>query len=178
VDARAVVAASGLQRDGIPNGSWLTRILCWRYNGSGFIASAKDDKMNARSSPGNSSGKRAILPGFAVQIFRLLRMFWLTELALLLVVLYGLYAGWSAPRQWSDGLFFAAAVQVMIAGIITVGSARDPTDAFSVRHIANANIADTRHELIVNMLRQRSFGLRAFAGGVLTILIAWLVLRV
>ena len=68
--------------------------------------------MNADSSPDNPSGKQKILPGCAVWIFHLLRMFWLTELALLIVVLYGLRAGWST-RQWSDGLFFGAAAQIM-----------------------------------------------------------------
>ncbi len=71
--------------------------------------------MNATLSPGNPSEKRTKLASFAALIFLLLRMFWVTELILLLVVLYGLYAGWSELSQWSDAFFYAAIAQMFIA---------------------------------------------------------------
>jgi hypothetical protein len=134
--------------------------------------------MNADSSPGNPSEKRAILPGWAALIFRLLRMFWLTALALLLVVLYGLRAGWSAPRQWSDGFFIAGCIQVMIAAISLMSPPGEALDASSLRYVANSNVSDTRQQLILDTLRRKKFGLGAGIGGLLTMLIAAVVLLV
>ena len=133
--------------------------------------------MNADSSPGNSVEKRAIPPGCAALVLKVFRMFWFTAVILLLVVLYGLYAGWSAPRQWSDGFFLAAAAQVMFAGISMLGSSRDPSYAAEVRYVADGNITETHKQLVIDLLRRETFAVRAFAGGVLTILIAWIALR-
>ena len=134
--------------------------------------------MNAVPPSKNSSAKPARRTSCARLVFQLLRMFWLTELALLLVVLYGLRAGWSAPQQWSDGFFIAAALQVVIAGITMVGSSRETEDASWVRYVVNSNITETRQQLVLSMMRKETFGLRAFLGGLLTVLIAVLVSRV
>jgi hypothetical protein len=134
--------------------------------------------MNSDSSPSNPSGKQAILPGCAVWIFHLLRMFWLTELALLLVVLYGLYAGWSTPRQWSDGLFIDALIQIMVAGVTMYGTRGEALESSLVRYVDRGSISETRSLLVLDTLRRMKFGLRAFLGGMLTMLIAALVLWV
>lgn len=128
--------------------------------------------MNADSSRGNRSEKRAILPGSAVLIFHLLRMFWFTALALLIVVLYGLRAGWSAPWQWSDGFSIAAAAQVMIGAITMLAPAGEALDASSLRYVAKGDITETRQQLIVDTLRRKKFGVRVFIGAFLTILIS------
>jgi hypothetical protein len=134
--------------------------------------------MNADSSPDNPSGKRRILPGCAVWIFQLLRMFWLTGLALLIVVLYGLRMGWSTPRQWSDGLFLGAAAQIMVAGVMILGSKGEALDASSVRYVDQGNVNETYSQLVIDKLRRMKFGLIAFLGGLLTMLMAGLVLWV
>ena len=134
--------------------------------------------MNADSFPDNPSGKRKILPGCAVWIFHLLRMFWLTELALLVVVLYGLRVGWSTPRQWSDGLFFGAIAQIIAAGIAVFGSRGEALDASSTRYVDHANVTETFRLLSHESLRKNKFGLIAFLGGVLTMLIAGFMLWV
>lgn len=110
--------------------------------------------------------------------FKILRMFWLTEATLILVVIYGLYSGWSTPRQWSDGLFLAAAAQLLIGGISILGSSRDYSYAFLARYVAKGDVTETQKQLGVEMLRQQSFGKSAFLGGLLTLLIAWLALKV
>ena len=69
-------------------------------------------------------------------------MFWLTELALLLVVLYGLHSGWSTPRQWSDGLFIDAVVQLVVAGAMMYSTRGDALDASWVRYVNHGNIAE------------------------------------
>ena len=134
--------------------------------------------MNADSSSDNPSGKRKILPGCVVWIFHLLRMFWLTELALLIVFLYGLRGGWSTPRQWSDGLFFGAIAQILVAGIIMLGSRGEALDASSTRYVDHGNVTETFQMLALESLRQKKFGVIAFLGGVLTMLIAGVVLWV
>jgi hypothetical protein len=134
--------------------------------------------MNADSSPDNPSGKRKILPGCVVWIFHLLRMFWLTELVLLIVVLYGLLVGWSTPRQWSDGLFFGAAVQIMVAGIMLLGSRGEALDASSTRYVDHGNITDTFRLLSSESLRKKRFGVIVFLGGLLTMLISGFALWV
>ena len=134
--------------------------------------------MNADSSPGNPSGKRKILPGCAVWIFHLLRMFWLTELALLIVVLFGLRGGWSTPRQWSDGLFICAAAQMMIAGVMILAASGEALDASSVRYLDHGNVNETYSQLVFDKLRRRKFGVAAFLGGMLTMLISGFVLWV
>jgi hypothetical protein len=128
--------------------------------------------MNADSSPGNPSEKRAILSGCPALIFHLLRMFWFTALALLIVVGYGLRAGWSTPKQWSDGFFFSAVAQLLIAVVTLMAPPGEALDASSVRYVTNGNIAETRSELILDTLRRKKFGIRAFIGFLLTILIA------
>lgn len=132
--------------------------------------------MNADSTSDNPSGKRQILPGCAVWIFYLLRMFWLTELALLIVVLYGLHASWSTPRQWSDGLFFGAVAQIMVAGITMLGSSGNALDASSMRYVDHGNVTETFRLLSLESLRKKKFGVVAFLGGLLTMLIAGFVL--
>ncbi len=142
---------------------------------------ALDDKaiqMDADSSPGNPSQKRAVRPGFAARFFNLLRMFWVFALALLLVVLFGLRAGWSAPRQWSDGFFIAAFAQVIIAAVSLLGTRGEAFDASWVRYVDKGSVNDTRYELWLDALRKRRFGLTAFLGALLTFLIAALVLWV
>jgi hypothetical protein len=134
--------------------------------------------MNTDSYPGNPSAKRAILSGCAVWIFHLLRMFWLTELALLLVVLYGLHAGWSTPRQWSDGLFISAFAQIVVASATMYGTRGEALDASYVRYVNHGNITETHNQLVLDALHRMKFGLRAFLGGLLTMLIAALVLLV
>jgi hypothetical protein len=134
--------------------------------------------MNADSSPDNPSEKRKILPGYIVWIFHLLRMFWLTELVLLIVVLYGLGVGWSTPRQWSDGVFFGAMAQIMFAGVTILGSRGEALDASSLRYVDHGNITETFRLLSLEALRKKKFGLIAFLGGLLTMLIAALVLLV
>ncbi|HCE17549.1 MAG TPA: hypothetical protein DEQ80_06795 [Anaerolinea thermolimosa] len=116
-------------------------------------------------------------PGRTGIIFQVLRTFWLTEVTLILVAIYGLYSGWSTPRQWSDGLFLAAAAQLMIGGISFLGSSRDYSYAFLARYVTKGDVTETQKQLGVEMLRQQSFGKRAFLGGLLTLLIAWLALR-
>ncbi len=132
--------------------------------------------MNADSSPGNSSKMHTSIPGVAVWIFRLLRTFWLTELALLLVALYGLQAGWSIKRQWSDGFFVAALAQIIIAGMTILGSPQELSGASYVRYIANSSISDTFHELLSISLHKQRFGVRAFIGALITLLISGLFL--
>jgi hypothetical protein len=134
--------------------------------------------MNADSSPDNPSGKRKILPGCVVWIFHLLRMFWLTELVLLIVGLYGLRVDWSTPRQWSDGLFFGAVAQIMVAGITLLGSRGEALDASSTRYVDHGNITETFHLLSLESLRKKKFGVIAFLGGMLTMLIAGFALWV
>jgi hypothetical protein len=134
--------------------------------------------MNIDSSPDNLSGKRKILPGCAVWIFHMLRIFWLTELVLLIVVLYGLRVGWDTPQQWSDGLFFSAVVQIMVAGVTLLGSGGEGLDASSARYVDHGNIMETLRLLSIESLHKRHFGLIAFLGGMLTLLIAGFVLWV
>ena len=134
--------------------------------------------MNTDTSPDNPSGERKILPGCVAWVFQLLRMFWLTELALLIVGLYGLRAGWSTPRQWSDGLFFGAAIQLMIAGVTILGSRGEALDSSSLRYVDHGNVAETFGLLAFDALRKRRFGVIAFLGGLLTMLIAGLVIWV
>ena len=134
--------------------------------------------MNADSSPDNPSGKRKTLPGCAVWIFQLLRMFLFTELVLLIVVLYGLCVGWSTPRQWSDGLFFGASVQIMVAGITLLGSRGEAMDASSTRYVDHGNITDTFRLLSSESLRKKRFGVIAFLGGLLTMLLSGFALWV
>ncbi len=124
----------------------------------------------------NPSEKRAILPGCAALIFHLVRMFWLTALALLMVVLYGLRAGWSAPQQWSDGFFTAAMAQVVIAAAMLLAPAGEALDASSVRYVANADVTENRYQLILDSLRRQKFGMRAFIGALLTVLISAVLL--
>ena len=134
--------------------------------------------MSADSSPDNPSGKRITQPGCVVWIFHLLRMFWLTELVLLIVVLYGLCVGWSTPRQWSDGLFFGASAQIMVAGIMLLGSRGEALDASSTRYVDHGNITETFRLLSSESLRKKKFGVMAFLGGLLTMLIAGFALWV
>lgn len=135
--------------------------------------------MNADFSPDNPSPQRTtLLPGWAVWIFRLLRTFWLTGLVLLIVVVYGLYTGWSTPRQWSDGLFFGAAAQMMVAGITILGSRGEELDASSARYLDRGNVTETFRTLASDALRRKRFGAIAFLGGALTMLIAAIVIWV
>ena len=134
--------------------------------------------MSADSAPDDPSDERKILPGCVGWIFQLPRMFWLAELTLLIVGLYGLRAGWSTERQWSDGLFFGAAVQLMVAGVTLLGSRWEALDSSSLRYVDHGNVAETFGVLALESLRKRKFGVIAFLGGMLTMLISGLVLWV
>ena len=127
--------------------------------------------MNADSSSGNPSGKRASPPGWAASIFQLLRLFWLTVLAWLIVVLYGLNAGWSTHPQWSNGFFIAAFAQVIIAASMVIQPGED-FSSFTVRYVANGDIDQTRRQMVLESLRKQKFGVRAFIGALLTGLIS------
>ena len=137
--------------------------------------SMNEDTMNATPSSGNPFEKRAKLTNSATLLFQLLRMFWVTELALLLVVLYGLYAGWSAPKQWSDAIFYAAVAQMFIAGIPLMHTTAETSSAAQVRYIAKGDVTETRYQLARASARKMSFSIRVFIGGLLTILIAAVV---
>jgi|WetSurMetagenome_2_1015567.scaffolds.fasta_scaffold257003_2 hypothetical protein len=128
--------------------------------------------MNADSSPVHPSGKRASLPGWFTRIFHLLSLFWVTEVALLIVVAYGLRAGWSTAQQWSDGFFLAAAAQVIVAAVGLLAPAGDALDASGLRYVNHADITDTRYQLVLGTLRRKKFGVRALIGTVLTGLIS------
>jgi hypothetical protein len=143
-----------------------------------FSAYFEGDTMNNDSSHGNRSEKRAILPGCARLIFRLLRMCWFTALSLLIVVLYGLHAGWSAPRQWSDGVCIAALIQVMIAILSLLGTPGEAYYAASVRYVPSGNINETFQQLLLDSLHMKSFGIRAIIGALLTFLISAVLLWV
>jgi hypothetical protein len=134
--------------------------------------------MNSDASPDNPSGKQKILPGWAVWPFKLLRMFWLTELAWLIVYLYGLRAGWSTPRQWSDGLFIGASGLILVAAVAMFGSRGDALDAYSMRYVEHANITETLRLLSLESMRKIRFGMITFLGGLLTMLVAGIVLWV
>lgn len=134
--------------------------------------------MNSEPPSSNVPRPPALKPGFTGVAFQILRMFWLTEVSLILIVFYALYSGWSTPRQWSDGLFLAAAAQLLIGGISFLGSSRDYSHAFLARYVEKGDVTENQKHLVTQMLRQQSFGKRAFLGGLLTLLIAWLVLRV
>lgn len=125
----------------------------------------------------NLSQKRTIRVGLGRWIFRVLRNFWLTELILLLVAFYGLYVGWSTQRQWSDGYFYAAAAQFLIAGIAVIGgTAQTDTDAAFVRYVANGDMSETRKQLFMDFLHKMNVGVRAVIGGLITMLISGLFL--
>ena len=132
--------------------------------------------MNATLSPGNPSEKRTKLASFAALLFLLLRMFWVTELILLLVVLYGLYAGWSESSQWSDAFFYAAIAQMAIASTALVGTRDEISSAYQARKIVKGNVSETRHMLAEAATRKETFSLRVFIGSILTLLIAVLAM--
>jgi hypothetical protein len=133
--------------------------------------------MRTTRSPGNPSEKRAMLASCATLVFQLLRMFWVTELILLMVVLYGLHVGWSEPRQWSDAFFYAAVAQIFIAPVSISGGTEDILAASTVRFIPKGDISETLHQLDENALGKMSFALRMFLGSLLTLLVAVLALR-
>lgn len=126
--------------------------------------------MNAVPSPEIPSQNRAVLPNWARFILFILRMFWLTWLTLLVVVVYGLYQGWTIPDQWGEGIFYAGAAQVLIAGVAMVSSSREADDSAEVRFVPKGNVNETFSKLYGYTERLENFGLRAFIGGVLTIL--------
>lgn len=132
----------------------------------------KPDPSNA-----DLSQKRAVLPRLVVSLFRVLRLFWFTELLLLGVLLYGLYAGWSARRQWSDAYFLAAAAQFVSAGIAVYGgTGQTIADSSTVRYVNDGDLAATNRELILDYLRKMKFGVRLVIGGLLTLLVSGLFL--
>jgi len=134
--------------------------------------------MNTDSSQGNHSEKRAVLLVCAALIFRLLRIFWFTALSLLIVILYGLRAGWSAPQQWSDAFCIAALIQVMIAGISLLGTPGEAYYAAPARYVPNGNINETFQHLLLDTLHMKRFGMRAFMGALLAFLISAVLLWV
>lgn len=134
--------------------------------------------MTSSSSPSNSNENRKALPGWALWILHALRLFWLACAALLVVAVWGLISGWNTPRQWSDGFFYAAAMQVMVAGITLIGSptSRQVQDASAARYVSGGNVDEVQQQLVVDNLRQMSFGVRAFFGGIFTGLISLVML--
>lgn len=130
--------------------------------------------MNATPSSGIPTDKRAKLAGFASWFFQLLRSFWVTWLVLLFVVLYGLYAGWTERKQWSDAFFYAAIAQIFVAAIAVMGSSGEYDAASEVRYIAKSDVSETRDEINQHSMRRLGFSLRAFFGGLFTMLIAGL----
>jgi len=133
--------------------------------------------MRVTPSPGNPLEKRARLAGCATLIFRLLRVFWVTWLTLLAVVLYGLYAGWSTPRQWSDAFSGATAAQMLIAAVAIGGTLHDASASSNVRYIVKGNVSDSFHQIEQMAMRQETFSLRVFLGGLFTFLIAMVIAR-
>jgi len=127
--------------------------------------------MQANSSPRNPPKKRSRLARYALWLFQLLLMFWLTILALLIVVGYGLRAGWSTPGQWSDGFFIAAIAQVLIAAA-SMGQQGEAFYASSVRYVSGGNYDHARDHLFSESSRLRKFGVRAVIGAVLTVLVS------
>ncbi len=115
---------------------------------------------------------------FAARVLRLLRMWWLPALAMLGVVALGLRAGWSAPGQWSNGFSIAGAAQVIIAAIMMMATPADALDASTLRYVANSSVSDTRFGLVLDTLRRKKFGLRVLIGGLLSFLLAAVVLWV
>lgn len=135
--------------------------------------------MNVDSSADNVSQKPAILLRLARLILRLLRMFWLFVLVVLLVFLYGLRSGWTVPRQWSDAYFFAAMAQLVMGGIgVYGGTSQTVFDASTVRYVSGADVSKTTAQLYLDYIQKMNFGVRAFIGGLLTLLIAALCLWV
>lgn len=128
--------------------------------------------MSGDSFPVLPARKPAARKGFFPSVLRLLKSFWLTELVLLFVVVYGLRAGWSTNRQWSDAFFFAAAFQVIIGGITWMAPPGEALDAASLRYLSNGDIPETRFEMVAGTLRRRQFSVRALIGGGLTVLIS------
>ena len=126
--------------------------------------------MNASSSPATPSSKRAALLSWVKFIFYVLRMFWITWLTLLAAVVFGLFKGWATSDQWGEGVFYAGAAQVLIAGVAMVSSSREADDSAEVRYVSKGNVNDTFAQLYGFTERLENFGLRAFIGGVLTIL--------
>jgi len=133
---------------------------------------SSDDTMRATPAPGNSSVKRPKLVSFGILVFRLLRMFIVTELILLMVILYGLYAGWSEPKQWSDAFFYAFVAQMVIAKVLIEGTRGESYDAAQVRYIVKGDINETLNQLVGIASHKVTFSLRVFIGGLLTLLIA------
>ena len=134
--------------------------------------------MNTDSSDDNRSEKRAFLPVCTALIFRLLRVLWFNALSLLVVVLYGLHAGWSTPRQWSDGFCFAAFIQVMIAGTSLLGTPGESYYAASVRYVPGGSINDTLQHLLSDTPHMKKFGIKALIGALLAFLISAVLLWV
>ncbi len=110
-----------------------------------------------------------------MRILNLARLFWVTEVALLALVIYGLRAGWTTQRQWSDGLFFAGFFQLVVGGISLMVPPGEAFDAAKARYIDRSSIENTRFELIMETARKRQFGMIAFFGGLLTLIAAAVV---
>jgi hypothetical protein len=134
--------------------------------------------MNTDSSHDNRSGKRAILPVCAAFIFRLLRMFWFTAVSIVIVVLYGLRAGWSTPRQWSDEFFIAAVIQGLAAGISLLGPQGEAYYAASARYVPKGSVNETFQLLLREPLHMKKFGIRALIGALFVLLISAVLLWV
>lgn len=131
--------------------------------------------MNANSPHSDPSAMRAGRPRFARVLVRLLGMFWINLLSLLGAVIYGLIAGWSTLDQWGEGLFFAAMIQIMFAGLVFVGSQRETEDSAYVRYVADGNVNDTRQQLVSDTLRKETSATRVFLGGMFTLLITFIM---
>lgn len=131
--------------------------------------------MNVNIPPSDPTPKRVGLPGFAGMLFRLLLRYWVTVLSLLGVTIYGLVAGWSTLDQWGEGLFYSAVAQIMFAGLVFVGSQRETQDSAYVRYVADGSVNDTLQQLVTDTLRKETTGLRVFLGGLLTLLITFIL---
>lgn len=108
-------------------------------------------------------------------LFHILRMFWLAALAVLLACLFGWRAGWSSASQWSDGLFIAGLAQLIAGGASMMGSPLDTSGSLWMRYMARGNTAETRQQFFSDMLQKQTFGMQAFAGAIITILLAVIV---
>ncbi len=125
--------------------------------------------------PSNPSEKPSSQPKPLAAVLFGLRLFWVTDLTLILIVAYGLYAGWQKPVQWSNAFFYGAAAQICIAAISLAGMSGDLQAASTLRYLARGDVAETRQQLAQLSMSKEGFALRAFAGGLMFLLFAALV---
>ena len=128
-------------------------------------------------SPDNITEKREKQAGCSALFFRLLRQFWLTELAVVAVTAFGLYRGWSDPKQWSNAFFYAGVTVWAVATLTIEGSLRDAEMAPSVRFIVKGDIAETRAQLYDIAMHKDLFAVWAFIGGFFIFFLSYIASR-